>query len=111
MSMVRLGRGAKVGVTNGGEGMRDGEYSDEYSDDEGEAPPPRRPPPRALKPKKPKRLTRRQRRELEKFPHGRECFCGCRTGTLEGKKKKERGAYYVLDDGKWRRKKKGWLCF
>ena len=57
------------------------------------------------KPKKPKRLTRRQKRELLKFPHGRECFCGCRTGTLEGKKKKEGGAVYVMDDGRWRKKK------
>jgi len=56
--------------------------------------------------RKHKRLSKGQRRELELFPHGRTCFCGCRAAALQGQKKKEGGAIYIMDDGRWRKEKK-----
>eukprot|EP00937_MAST-01D_sp_MAST-1D-sp2_P002341 g2341.t1 len=88
-------------------GTESDEDSDDLSDSDSEGEELTKPPRVTLPPvaKKPKRLTRWQRRELQRYPHGRACLCGCRSGTLEGKKKKERGAVYVMDDGKWRKQK------
>ena len=44
------------------------------------------------------------------YPHGQECFCGCRHKAMQGKKKREGVIFYTMDKGVWVRDSAGASC-
>jgi hypothetical protein len=44
------------------------------------------------------------------YPHGQECFCGCRHKAMQGKKKREGVIFYTMDNGVWVRDSAGASC-